>query len=89
MDPRARFISTLQFKKCDRPYRWEIHSFWDGTLERWHKEGLPADIGRGNILEYLGVEPFVYIPAPGGMTGNPYVPDFERKIMEDLGSTLR
>jgi hypothetical protein len=88
MDSRERFQAVLTFGKYDRPYRWAIHSFWDGTISRWHEEGLPADINKGNILEYLGVEPFVYMPVPGGMIYNPYVPGFERKVIEDLGENI-
>jgi uroporphyrinogen decarboxylase len=47
---RDRWISTVEFKPADRPFRWESMGFWDETITRWHGEGLPKEVDTGDKL---------------------------------------
>jgi uroporphyrinogen-III decarboxylase len=40
MNSRERFLATMRFEPCDRVPNWEM-GYWAGTLDRWHREGLP------------------------------------------------
>jgi len=44
MTPRERLLATARFEPVDRPIYMETMGFWDETLPRWHKEGLPPEI---------------------------------------------
>lgn len=37
---RELFLKILSFEKCERTLRWEM-GYWNETLIRWYKEGLP------------------------------------------------
>ena len=40
MNIRERFLKVFNFEKPDRMINWE-QGFWENTMERWWKEGLP------------------------------------------------
>jgi AraC-like DNA-binding protein len=88
MNARERFVSTIKFGRLDRPFFWETHNFWDKTLERWHQEGLPEEINKRLIYDYLGMDKIAFIPVEGGWAGTPYYPMFDEKIIEDRGENL-
>jgi hypothetical protein len=68
MTPRERFLGTLNFdKSVDRLPMVEWAAWWDLTIDRWKKEGLPKDIGWDASLEYFGLDKLVCI----GMCGGP------------------
>jgi len=52
MTSRERFINWMHFKEVDRPPWWELW-YWEETLDRWYKEGLPQDV---HLIEYFGVD---------------------------------
>ncbi len=52
MNTRERFVKWMHFKDVDRPPWWELW-YWQETLDRWYKEGLPEDV---HLLEYFGVD---------------------------------
>ena len=57
MKNRARFLNTLHFKPVDRLPMIEWAGWWDKTVHRWKKEGLPNDLeDAGEIREYLGLD---------------------------------
>ncbi len=43
MTERERFHNCMHYKKVDRVPYWDF-GFWAETIERWHKEGLPASL---------------------------------------------
>jgi hypothetical protein len=43
MNLRERLLLTVHFQRPDRVPNFEI-GFWDETVERWYKEGLPSYI---------------------------------------------
>lgn len=57
MTPRERFHAIMNFEPVDRLPMVEWASWWIETLERWHGEGLPADLtDRYRIQDYFGLE---------------------------------
>lgn len=38
------FLKTMHFEKCDGAPIWQVIGFWNETIERWLKEGLPVKI---------------------------------------------
>ena len=49
----------MNFQPVDRLPRWEWAMWWDKTIERWHAEGLPAELtGIFEIHEYFGLDPY-------------------------------
>jgi uroporphyrinogen decarboxylase len=44
LTPRERFLATVRFQSADRLPLWE-YGAWPQTVQRWRKEGLPADKG--------------------------------------------
>ena len=57
MTPRERFHATMSFDSVDRLPMVEWASWWTETLDRWHGEGLPADLtDRYDIGEHFGLE---------------------------------
>ncbi len=56
MNPRERFKAVMNFKTVDRLPVMEWICWWDQTLERWQSEGLPAELGREDILRYFGMD---------------------------------
>ncbi len=49
----------MNFQEVDRISHWEWAMWWDITIERWHREGLPVDLtGIFDIHEYFGLDPY-------------------------------
>jgi uroporphyrinogen-III decarboxylase len=56
MNQRERFLRTFRFKDVDRVPDFEF-GFWDETIDRWHREGLPLEKRNNRDIElYLGLE---------------------------------
>jgi len=54
---RERFSRVLRFQSVDRLPMMEWAAWWDKTLERWHQEGLPANLNDpAEIHNYLGLD---------------------------------
>lgn len=59
MNHVERFRALMNFEDVDRLPRWEWAMWWDKTIERWHKEGLPPNMTDiFDIHEYLGLDPY-------------------------------
>lgn len=57
MTTRERFQAVMNFQPFDRLPIVEWASWWSLTIERWHAEGLPAEIAdRYGICEHLGLD---------------------------------
>jgi hypothetical protein len=78
MTSRERFRRQMHFQSIDKGIHWEF-GYIDETLDRWHKEGLPSTIVRGegrcSVEEYFGVEPSFYIPMDTW-----FIPKFEGSV---------
>ena len=44
MNHVERFRAVMNFQPVDRLPRWEWAMWWDETIARWKKEGLPAEL---------------------------------------------
>jgi hypothetical protein len=50
----------MNFQETDRLPMWEWAMWWDLTLDRWHDEGLPANLRSVfEIHEYFGLDPYI------------------------------
>ena len=79
---RERFRRQMHYQTVDRGVHWEF-GYLQETIDRWHTEGLPAEItvgeGPGSIESYFGVDPRDWVPCHYGL-----LPDFtgETKVLE-------
>ncbi|HEV2487457.1 MAG TPA: uroporphyrinogen decarboxylase family protein [Terracidiphilus sp.] len=54
-----RFRALMSFEPVDRLPRWEWAMWWDMTIDRWHGEGLPAELNDVfEIAEFFGLDPY-------------------------------
>jgi hypothetical protein len=95
MNSSERLKATYNFEPVDRMYRREFY-IWVEALERWKREGLPADkitVKDSAVLnpgEYPpGLEEYFYYDKPGdhpiemlGWCEPPFVPAMEAKVIE-------
>ncbi len=59
MNTRERFHAIMQFEPFDRLPIIEWAGWWDETLGRWYREGLPLYItDRYEICEYFGLDTY-------------------------------
>ena len=71
MTTKERFMRMFQHKEADRvPI---IDSPWNGTFERWHREGLPRDV---DWTDYFGIDKTASI-------GVDITPRYEQKVLEE------
>jgi hypothetical protein len=57
MTSRERFHAVMGFEPFDRMPMIEWAAWWNKTIERWHGEGLPADVDdRCDLYRYFGLE---------------------------------
>ena len=65
LTPRERFRRQMHYQTIDRGVHWEF-GYLAETLDRWHREGLPAEItageGPGSVEAYFGVDPSCGLP---------------------------
>lgn len=83
MNTRERFECICRFEKPDRPPRWESYGFWTSTIERWRREGLPADVDADDIVAHFGMDPRPLLPVNSGLTLPPLHPLFEAVILQE------
>jgi uroporphyrinogen-III decarboxylase len=54
-----RFRAVMNFQPVDRLPVWEWAMWWDKTIERWKREGLPAGLNDVfEIAQYFGLDPY-------------------------------
>jgi Uroporphyrinogen decarboxylase (URO-D) len=59
MNHVERFRAVMDFLPVDRLPRWEWAMWWDLTIDRWRREGLPAALTEVfEIAEYFGLDPY-------------------------------
>lgn len=92
MNDRERFLNCMSFKPVDRLPRWELGVRPD-TAERWHNEGLPANVpGTVGWTEYFGFD------RGGGYAGSDLtegtkmefrpLPSLKGKVLQEDETTL-
>lgn len=82
LTPRERFLRCMHFQTVDRVPHWEF-GYWDETIRRFHREGLPADrTDNWKVEDYFGMEHPVYLPAKlSTINDRPHV------VVEERGNT--
>lgn len=78
MSVRRIFLDTCAGIRTDRPFLWES-GFWAGAVDRWRREGLPAD---ADPFEFLGLDRI----AITGVDSTP-IPSFTERVVEDEGES--
>ncbi len=69
MNHKERFTRTFEFKEVDRVPDYEF-GFWEETIDRWHKEGLPQDKKDLRSVElYLKLEGYDFLEKVPVKTG--------------------
>lgn len=61
MNHVERFRALMNFEAVDRLPRWEWAMWWDETILRWHREGLPASLQFSQVFDiarYFGLDPY-------------------------------
>lgn len=59
MNHVERFRAVMNIQPVDRLPRWEWAMWWDLTIDRWHREGLPEKLTDVfEIHEYFGLDPY-------------------------------
>ena len=75
---RERFKRLMHYQTVDRGVHWEF-GYLGETMDRWHQEGLPAEItggeGYGSVESYFGVDPVEWAP-----TNTWFSPGFEGHV---------
>ncbi len=65
LTPRERFRRQMHYQTIDRGVHWEF-GYLAETMDRWHREGLPAEItvgeGSGSVESYFGVDSCRQLP---------------------------
>jgi len=74
MSFKESFHALMNFEKPDLLLQFEW-GYWNETIERWRKEGLPPD---NQPWEALGITTYERTPVK-----DRFDPDFERKILEE------
>ena len=80
MTHRERFLRTYRFQQVDHVPDMEF-GYWNETLPRWHREGLPQQIDSNEMADkYFGLMPFAGVPVHLGL-----YPPFEPRVVEQTG----
>jgi hypothetical protein len=61
MNHVERFRAVMNFQPVDRLPRWEWAMWWDETINRWHREGLPASLKFSQVFDiarHFGLDPY-------------------------------
>ena len=61
MNHLERFRAVTNFQPVDRLPRWEWAMWWDETVRRWHREGLPPHLKFHQVFkiaDYFGLDPY-------------------------------
>ncbi len=83
MNTRERLLATLDFAPVDRLPNFEF-GYWEATIRRWHREGLPAHLTNAQDLESYfgleGIETLEFVPVINGLW-----PPFPRQVLVENG----
>jgi hypothetical protein len=84
MNARQQYIETILFGSPDL-IPLDAGGGRESTLERWHREGLPAQLGAGDALHeaYRQAGGKLELPSPGPSLDIDFrmIPQFERKVI--------
>jgi len=78
MNTRERFLATMHYQERDR-CPWGEMNYWPETLDRWQKEGMPADVYVNQFFGYDRLR--VAVDVSFGL-----VPGFQPEVLEETES---
>jgi len=85
MNARERFKAVMNFEPFDRLPMVEWASWWNKTIERWHTEGLPAEItDRYDLYDHFGLDQYKQSWVPVCGPGCPKAPEHGAPIISSL-----
>jgi hypothetical protein len=61
MNNVERFRAVMNFAAVDRLPCWEWAMWWDETIRRWHREGLPRELKFSQVFDisqHFGLDPY-------------------------------
>lgn len=83
---RERFLKIFRFEKVETVPNYDF-GYWEDTITRWHKEGLPEHVKtNADVERYLGLEGWDCIPTISAAVG--LFPGFEEKVLEEKDEHL-
>ena len=87
MTTRERFHALMNFEPADRLPLLEWCSWWGVTLDRWHSDGMPAELTDvQDIRRHFGLDIYLQHWFPNGKDSFPGLPEGEPgwiKSMDD------
>lgn len=69
---------TAMFNHENPDYVPIYDNYWESTLARWHREGMPADV---SVTDYFGLDKVINVGKEGNILD--MSPQFEKKIIEE------
>ncbi len=91
MNQRKRLIKILRLEQADRVPITDF-GYWEKTIERWHKEGLPAQVKDNKDVEnYLSLDRCCvenYLEVPRTHYFGVFLPLLNEKIIDEDESTI-
>lgn len=83
--PRDRFNQVMSFS-CPGKTLATLGGIWPSTFERWHREGLPAEVDSiPGLLEMFGLQPHIWSTPKAELFTWPH---FDRKIIRETAETV-
>ncbi len=88
MNDRQRFIATMHYQPRDRAPICDF-GFWPETIDVWHAQGLPAEVGGGHDTtstdKFFGMDQYYHYHGGPDVNCGLY-PGFETRVLEDRGT---
>ena len=84
MTPRERYIESLCFGKPEHFLLRHSYGLMPGTLERWHREGLPEHVDEDGIWDHFG---FMHYPRGLPINLGPF-PAFPEEVLEETAEHI-
>ena len=76
MNRKEKFLRIARFKAPGELFlRSDWQWFWNGTIQRWRKDGMPEDV---HLAEYFGFDRVEALPINLGI-----IPTFEMKLLDE------
>jgi len=90
MNSVERFKAVMNFQKPDRLPMIEWAHYWDKTVDRWHGEGLPAElVDAAEIRRYLGLDCYHQLWTGTRKDTCPSEPHHGAGIISDTGGYIK
>lgn len=87
MNHRQRFHEQMHYGSPDRCPLYDFNT-WEQTIPAWHEQGLPADVDRSHVGQWLGLDCSLGGGEPAGWHAGSHcglIRAFEREILTDDG----